>query len=436
MNKLSKIKIFAVFLMMMSSQARGQNKVVQPQSLLQAGESGAASEFRSEKSSGQISRITFSGLKRTRDWFLQESLSSYIGKTPDEKTISSIESDLQALNLFSEISIKVQSENEALTSEVKITVKEKISFIPLPFVMYSSSSGFMAGAFVMDMNAGGKKDMVVTGLMWAWDNQMLVGMYRNAPRKGKPGYLLSANLGKQTARINDSDGNKLLEIENFNASANAKILFQLDRFNSFGAGLAYSGFFPYDKEAGDEIYTRNAGMTYADWTVSENSWNGTFLSESAFSINASFLLDNKLRPVTGLSLAVRVQQPLLQKLRLNIDGGAAVVLNGLTIDGLRKASARVTIIDDKFVTAKIAGSSTGLEYAFLKTQKIGTFSIYGNYEFCFAQDIDESLLFCQGFNTGMKVYLKGLAFPALSMGLAYNATKNIFYFAGSFGLSF
>ena len=64
------------------------------------------------------------------------------------------------------------------------------------------------------------------------------------------------------------------------------------------------------------------------------------------------------------------------------------------------------------------------------------FSIFGNYEFVFAQEFDDSLLFCQGFNTGMKVYLKGLAFPALSMGLAYNATKNKFYFSGSFGVSF
>jgi hypothetical protein len=36
----------------------------------------------------------------------------------------------------------------------------------------------------------------------------------------------------------------------------------------------------------------------------------------------------------------------------------------------------------------------------------------------------------------MKVYMKGLAFPAVSMGLAYNATKNKFYFSGSFGVSF
>lgn len=437
MNKLSKIKIFTVFLLMMSSAAHSQNSGQQLQFSLQAGQSGAASESDSEEFSPGLSKITFSGLKRTHDWFLQEQLSSYIGKNPDKKTLSSIESDLQALNLFSEIHMELSEDSQSSGRELKITLKEKISFIPLPFAMYSSSSGFMAGAFIMDMNAGGKKDMFVTGLMWAFDRQMLVGMYRNSPRIGTPGYLLSASLAKQKLGINDSDGNEFFKVENFYASAIAKILFKLDRFNSFGAGLGYSGFFPRDDESlYYDIYARNAGLASLDWSISENNWNGTFLSETAFAASASFLLDNKLRPVTNLALSARVQQPLVQKLRLNIEGGAAMVLNGLVIDGLRKSSARVTIMNDKFVTEKIAGSSTGLEYAFLQTKKIGTFSIYGNYEFLFAEDIDQSLLFCQGFNTGMKVYLKGLAFPALSMGLAYNATKNIFYFAGSFGVSF
>ena len=431
-------RFFLLFsiLMMMSSVAHSQNLNPDKSAPSPASGVSAPSESLPDQNGPVISKIIFKGLKRTKESFMEDSFKSYIGKRYNSKTKNNLESDLQAMNLFSSMEFS-SSFAEGGSVELTVSVKEKIAFIPLPFAMYSSSSGFMAGAFIMDMNAGGKKDMFVTGLMWAFDRQMLVGMYRNSPRIGTPGYLLSASLAKQKLGINDSDGNEFFKVENFYASAIAKILFKPDRFNSFGAGLGYSGFFPRDDEnLYYDIYARNAGLASLDWSISENNWNGTFLSETAFAASASFLLDNKLRPVTNLALAARVQQPLVQKLRLNIEGGAAMVLNGLVIDGLRKSSARVTIMNDKFVTEKIAGSSTGLEYAFLQTKKIGTFSIYGNYEFLFAEDIDQSLLFCQGFNTGMKVYLKGLAFPALSMGLAYNATKNIFYFSGSFGVSF
>ena len=122
MNKLSKTKFFALFLLvMMSSAAHGQNASSQQQSSFQNGESGAASE-------GLLQKITFQGLKRTKDSYLQGELKAFINRPLTPKTMSVIESDLQAMNLFSSINIeKIPASDGNL--ELKITVKEKITFI-------------------------------------------------------------------------------------------------------------------------------------------------------------------------------------------------------------------------------------------------------------------------------------------------------------------
>lgn len=383
----------------------------------------------------QLSKLSFSGLKRTKESFLQQEFSSYIGKPLTPKVLAKFESDLQALNIFSSIKFTKISESEE-SAELLITVTEKVSFIPLPFAMYSSSTGFMMGGFIMDMNAGGQKDMFVTGLIWSPDKTMAMGTYAHPPKNGVPGFSVFGSVSKQESKIRNADGENLLKYENFTANASGNILFKLNRYNNASAGLGYSGFFPSDKDLHSEIYLRNRGLANAGWNISDKNWNGVFLSETSFGLKGQLSIDNKSHVVTELTASAKMQQPVVQKLRVNIEAGGGIVIEPLITDGLGKGNARVAILDDRFSTDRIAGLSSGFEYAFLQTKKIGTFSAYGDYQFVFARDFDDSLVFCQGFNSGMKVYMKGLAFPAVSMGLAYNATKNKFYFSGSFGVSF
>ena len=430
-------RLFILFsiLMMMSSVAHSQNLNPSESSSSRDASLSAPSESLPNQNGPVISKITFTGLKRTKESFLEDSLKSYIGKRWNSKTKSNLESDLQAMNLFSTIDFS-SSFADGGTVELNVSVKEKIAFIPLPFAMYSSSTGFMVGGFVMDMNAGGQKDMFVTGLLWSLDNMMVLGLYTHAPRIGAPGFRVYGTTGKQNYLIRNSDGDQLLKIENFNASLGSSILFKLDRYNNLDCGLTYQGFFPYDTDVHPDAYRRNKFGANTGWKISDQNWNGVFLSETSFSLNGGANIDTKAHVSEVLSASIKVQQPLFSKLRLNVLSGAGIVFNGLITDNLQKGSGAVTILDDKFSSPKIAGAASGLEFAVFQHKKIGTISIYGNYEFVFAQEFDDSLLFCQGFNVGSKVYLSGLAFPAVSMGLAYNATKNKFYFAGSFGVSF
>ncbi len=366
---------------------------------------------------------------------MQDSFKSYIGMPYNSKTRNNLESDLQAMNLFSSIEFS-PSFIEVDSVELNVIVKEKITFIPLPFAMYSSSSGFMLGGFVMDMNAGGQKDNFVTGLIWSPDNTMLLGLYSHAPKIGTPGFSVFASTGKRDSYIKNSDGDEILKIENFHASLGASLLLKLNRYNNLDLGLTYNGFFPYDTDIHPDAYRRNKFGLNSGWKISDQNWNGVFLSETSFGLGGRINIDTNAHLSEALSASIKLQQPIFPKLRLNILSGAAIVFNGLITDYLQKGSGAVTILHDNFSTPKIAGASSGLEFALFQHEKIGTISIYGNYEFVFAQEFDDSLLFCQGLNVGSKVYFSGLAFPAISMGLAYNATKNKYYFSGSFGVSF
>ena len=420
---------------MMSSVAHTQNLNPSSAAPSTAGSESAPSEFLPNQNGPVISKISFTGLKRTKESFLEHSLKNYIGQRYNSKTKNNLESDLQAMNLFSSIDFS-SSFADGGTVELNVSVKEKISFIPLPFAMYSSSTGFMVGGFVMDMNAGGQKDMFVTGLLWSLDNTMVVGLYTHAPKIGAPGFRVFASTGKQNLFFRNADGKELLKIENFNASAGTSILFKLNRYNNLDCGLTYQGFFPYDTDVHPDAYIRNKFGANTGWKISDQNWNGVFLSETSFGVNGGIFIDNKAHTSEVLSASFKVQQPLIKKLRLNISSGAGIVFNGLITDNLQKGTGSVTILDDKFSAPKILGTTSGLELAVYQHRKIGTISIYGNYEFLFAEEFDKSLLFCQGFNVGSKVYFSGLAFPAIRIGLAYNATKNKFYFSGSFGVSF
>jgi len=378
----------------------------------------------------KLSKINFVGLKHTKEDVLYSELKDYIGKTPDDKLLSQIETDLQARNLFSEIKLEVVENNDE-ECELNIQLKEKITFIPLPFVMVSSS-GFMAGGFLMNMNAFGAGDLIVGGGLFSKDTIFGMGMYVHQPKVDRPGYNLFTEVKKSTVKISDYDDNRVAELDCFSINPITRITFKLGKYNSINAGLGYKGRF-YDDDYVD-LYNRNQFSVLSSWNCGIQDWNGVFLSASSISFDADVSVDNKTRFVEKFSVSGLLQQPLLKDLRLNIAYGGGIIINGLITDYVGESTGAVTILNDGFVTDRIAGLTTGLEYAALKLN-MGVFSVYGNYETVFAKDLDDSLVYSYGVTAGSKIYLSKLAIPAFSFGLNYNIPKAKFAYAISIGMS-
>ena len=112
--------------------------------------------FAQENGDRTVVDLKIDGLKKTKESYVHRILSEYIGKKESEVKIKEIETILQEQNLFSEISVSLLSEENSEKCILNINVKEKITFIPLPFVSVSKD-GPMGGFVPMEMNALGKK---------------------------------------------------------------------------------------------------------------------------------------------------------------------------------------------------------------------------------------------------------------------------------------
>ena len=107
--------------------------------------------------SRQIETIEIIGLKKTDESYVQSLLKEYCGKESSSVDAADVETVLQAEGIFSEVHVFVNEE------KISIEVKEKITFLPLPFASYSSD-GFMGGFVLMNMNAFGRKNNIIEDL--------------------------------------------------------------------------------------------------------------------------------------------------------------------------------------------------------------------------------------------------------------------------------
>ena len=213
MKKICTILIFLVFSQALFSQS--------PET--QSEQESSSPEMQADQNL-TVTNISFVGLKKTRNSYIQTTVKKFINEPLTDENLHDLETALQLEGLFDDIQISI-AQTSNTEAEITVSVKEKITFIPLPFAMYSSSTGFKAGAFLMDMNTFGKKDMTIAGLMWSPKTIMSVGMFKHAPKIGAPGFMVAGNLSKATSIICDSNGDDVLEFDNFNAGISSSILF-------------------------------------------------------------------------------------------------------------------------------------------------------------------------------------------------------------------
>lgn len=414
-----------------------------------------------------VTSINFSGLKRTKNWYLQSRVKKFLNKSVSDTNLSDIEGLLQEEGLFEtiDLSLKQQSETEA---SVEIVVKEKISFLPIPFVA-SSEGSVMGGGFVMDTNAFGIHDMFAVGGIFSANNMMGFGTYFHAPKtNGIPGFSLSASGAKGTYDVKNLDDELIFKYKAKTFSAGASVLEKLGEYNTFSVGGSYRSFYSEERNEKQLRHEFREGNYYeycrllsvaekrkkyesryvmedfntiagnVGWSFKKSSWNGWFLSSVSMGVNASCLYSTRKEPESRwaqkYSAMLSVQQPVLPRLRLIATTSGVWGRNNHISEYSGKSSASVTILPSDFLSERMAGGFAGLEYGLLRTS-IGLFSVYGAYECAVAQDWTEEYEFCHGPGFGMKLYLSKLAFPALSMGFSYNVTSSFWEYAFSLGFS-
>ena len=170
-----------------------------------------------------ITEIKITGLKKTKPAYMQQVLEKYKGVPITQIDLDEVETTLQAEGLFSESEAEItRNENGELI--LSVTVTEKISFIPLPFLSYSSSTGFMGGLMLMDTNAFGVKDQYIVGGIFSGSMQMgVMSFSKPSLSRTKPGFSINGSFMHRDNTFQDTDEKTFLEYENIGASATFSI---------------------------------------------------------------------------------------------------------------------------------------------------------------------------------------------------------------------
>lgn len=407
---------------------------------LSAQEGEVAPEVISTREEARITRISFAGLKRTRESYMQTVLQKYLGIPARELDLGSVEVTLRDQGLFSEIAAVCEADGSGECT-LRITVKEKISFLPIPFAMYSSGTGFMGGLAVIDTNAFGVRDTYLFGGAFSKSMQTAITMFSKPSLSlKKPGFNASALFVHSGSELHDGNDSLVLDYRTIGGKASVSLTDKLSEHMSAAIGARYA----YTNVSLEEDYaayasvfkTHHAFSATAEWSARFPEANEWFLSEKSIRLSGDLTFFSTGGNSQSMNAQFTFQQPLpAARLRILAKGAGHISRGEPFSMWESQAAVGTTIMPSDFASQKMLGIHLGVEFGIVKA-KIATFSIYGLYEQFFGEDFDGSGILNFGYSAGVKMYLSKIAFPALSAGVSHNLSQRRLKFSAVFGIEF
>lgn len=383
-----------------------------------------------------ITSFSYSGLVKTKENYLNKVLEHFYGQELTEDTLHQIETVLHSEGIFESIGVAADEHSEG---QVNITVKEKITFIPLPFAV-AGSSYWLAGGMLLNMNAFGNKTTLITGLFFS-DSRFsgIFGLSKPAANVNDTGWSVFTGAGNSQTTVTDLYGNEILKYKSFSSYLSTSLQKKLTPFTSVqtGIGVNYAHF--TDAPVFSEPYIKSNSFQArlsTGFSHGKNDWNGWFLNSKMFtgSLEAGYDFTAET-DFYRASSSITFQQPLTGRLRLCAAVSGIYSYDTILSSWSGQGGAAVSILPDYFITEEEAGGNAGLEFA-LKKFKWGLFSIYANWQACAVKISEDEYKFCQGISGGTRVYLSKIAFPAFAFGMSRNITTKKLYWSGSLGISY
>lgn len=385
-----------------------------------------------EHFSGNITEIHISGLKRTKESYVQNVLADFKDVPADKVNLRHVEAVLHSQGLFSEIDVKKNPSEDGQNTVLKIDVKEKITFIPLPFISYSSD-GFMGGLMLMDMNFLGRKNTLVTGGIFSSSMQMaMMAFSKPAVDIKHPGFSSYIGFNHRDEKFEDFDENTVYDLNRIGFQAQFTIHEKLTKNLTVSLGGKYLLSDIFDSDFG--FYNSWFGTSGISWQTT--SFNGWFLNNSGASVVCELGYADDGRFIQSYKGSATYEtQFIIPRLRLHLNASAIWEDGKNVTEMANKVSIGATILRTKYKSSFLSGVNLNFEGAILKIKML-TLSLYGTYEANVSKDMDDSYKFCHGPGAGMKVYMSKVAFPACLIGTSYNVTADRWNFVFSIGMGF
>ncbi|OQY32245.1 MAG: hypothetical protein B6241_11620 [Spirochaetaceae bacterium 4572_59] len=381
--------------------------------------------------SAQVIRsIDIEGLKKTKASTVKGIIGYHEGDSIESGCEDGIRQDLVKSGLFVNDSIDVQLESSENDAYIRIYLKDRVSLIPIPVASFSGGD-FSGAVFVMDRNFLGYGHQFFTGGMYSLENKMFMLGYSNPAFMGSS-FSLGGMMGvyDNEVKVTSIDGGDTLALYD-QTTVRLGVNWGWDlkpyqiKFGTDGSFLSISlsandifkfsqdGKFIYNSLYYDTYFTE--GLKSSLCYELQSFTDGFDLTQSIQgSLSYQFLLNEhcqiQLSADSGYSEGEDLQSLFLKY------GYSWSILPG-------------DVLADRFVQGDIKVVFAALDFSW------GYLAVPLTYQAGFMDGISGDNEFFHGPAGGMAIYLKKVAFPAMSFRYAYNVETGNGEFNFNVGMS-
>lgn len=381
----------------------------------------------------EITKVKIQGLKRTNEDYIMQTLNRFKGQDDAALDLKAVEGAMEAYGLFSEVS--AQAVKEAGEVTLIVTVKEKVSFLPIPMAM-GSGDGWIAGLILMDMNAFGRQDIFIAGGLFGPNLQMGMLTFTKPPRGIlRPGFTVGGSFINSTdVKYTDFDNNTYEKEDNIKAGGNLSLILPLSRHFTASLGGEYA-FCHFDEGAWDPGHLLLGKASLNCHSLKAGDWF-TLEREASAAGRAGADLGDGYTAVQEVSGSAHFQFPIANRARLES------AISGILQHNIRvpfqatRSDVGSSIIVGNFHSERLACARALCEVGIVRG-KYAMLSMYGSFEGVIAEDRMDGrsdAVWAVGPSLGAMVYLKRIIFPAIKGGVSYNINQNRFLAAFSVGM--
>lgn len=376
----------------------------------------------------RINEIIIEGHKKTKEQTILDIIEIKSGDIYNAEIKDRIEQALLKSYLFSKIDIttKPSFDNQV---DISISLKEKITLIPLPIVSADKDS-WNAGLILMDVNAFGTGNILIISVIIGSQNQNFFMLMFMDPRFRDTSfsYGFSMMYGKNEQKTESNNYTKT----SLGGRTNLGIALSNKWNISFNPSLSWRTMTGIDiNESSFFVSKPSIGLSYSNIYHKETIQEGI---KSSFIYNPSWEINRNIYHWSQISFdwSKIVFQKHIFKAGVNTGIGNLPDYDMNSIGG--KSGSRNLpqgkILSNQYISGLFEFDATLFDFSW------GTISIPIFFDGGVYKAENNLCKYFYGPGTGFSVYLKGVAVPALGMYAAYNLENLRFEGSFSLGLSF
>ncbi len=383
-------------------------------------------------------RIEITGLRRTAEFIILRDARIKKGSPLSSFQCDDFVNRLKKRGLFSDITLSYAEEDGKAV--IHLSMKEKMSFIPVPLVMShddSTSYGFM----VMDSNFLGTTKFLLAGFLVSSDDFSFFSMYRDPSIAGSrfTGQMILSWRSSEEKRV----GQHQIPMNEFSIKKTDAGLFGGYVFTDGIEFLAGGGISDgkIDKNYKDMLNPpENCRFLYASVSLkADNLRYGRYLSygfTGKTSFSRYFSKDSRYEHFNDLGTSVRYSFTLFGDDRISLTGEGNFFSKPVIYENKIGGRTGAACLPSKTSTAD-RNLSYSLEYeyaiSFLKFSW-GAATILGFWEQGIYERDSTGWMDYLGPGCGTRIYLKKVAFPAVGFNYSWNLKNGGTEFSFSLGI--